>query len=254
MPELIRDFKDYSLAFPCNPHDLRSCAIGFRLLFWADSLLVGAVLLMLAIVVWFSANSPQFQAFFEEITPEKILEIQNLPLQEQQKYYSEVLPMEELMPPLTLVSFSFLGGILLNIAGTIFCMNCPPVPGAKSYGLVWFGVGLLNGIPGLNALIPLFYLFAWQYWLSFFVRLSLLLGEMRVPALLRQIHRSVFFMLISFLLATILSPFLYLFVLGFFVLGFFQYAKVLKLSRMKIHELTQFWDHGNEDFHTKKLA
>ena len=40
-------------------------------------------------------------------------------------------------------------------------------------------------------------------------------------------------------------------VLGFFVLGFFQYAKVLKLVRMKIHELTQFWDHGNEDFHTK---
>ncbi|MCR5163738.1 MAG: hypothetical protein K6C40_06955 [Thermoguttaceae bacterium] len=254
MPELIRDFKDYSLAFPCNPHDLRSCAIGFRLLFWADSLIVGAVLLMLAVVIWFSANSPQFQTFFEEMTPEKIVEIQNLPLQEQQEYFSEVLPMEELMPPLTLVSFSFLSGVLLNIAGTIFCMNCPPLPGAKSYGLVWFGVGLLNGIPGLNAFIPLFYLFAWQYWLSFFIRLSLLLGEMRVPALLRQIHRSVFFMLISFLLATILSPFLYLLVLGFFVLGFFQYAKVLKLVRMKIHELTQFWDHGNEDFHTKKLA
>lgn len=254
MPEIIRDFKDYSLAFPCNPHDLRSCAIGFRLLFWADSLIVGAVLLMAAVIFWFSTNSPQFQSFFEEITPEQIMEIQQLPLQERQEYLMEALPMEELAPPLMLVMLSSLGGILLNVIGTVFCMNCPPIPGAKSYGLVWFGVSLLIGVPGLNAFILVFYLFAWQYWLSFFFRLSLLLGEKRVFMLLRQIHRTVFFGLISLLLATMLSEFLFLLVLVFFVLGFFQYVKVLKLLRMKIDEQTQFWDYGNEDFHTKKLA
>ena len=254
MPEIIRDFKDYSLAFPCNPHDLRSCAIGFRLLVWADSLIVGAVLLFSAVFFWFSTNSPQFQAFREEVTPEKFMEIQQLPRQEQMKYYAEVLPLEELMPPMMLVSFSFLGGFLLNIVGTIFCMNCPPIPGAKSYGLVWFGVTLLIGIPGLNAFILVFYLFAWQYWLSFFFRLSLLLGEKQVFMLLRQIHRSVFFALVSLLLATFLSESLLLLVLVFLVLGFLQYVKVLKLLRMKIDEQTQFWDYGNDDFHTKKLA
>lgn len=254
MPEIIRDFKDYSLAFPCNPHDLRSCAIGFRLLFWADSLIVCAVLLLTAVMFWFTANSPQFQTFLEEVTPEKIVEIQKLPLLEQQQYFSEVLPLDELRPPLTLVSLFFLFGVLMNIVGTIFCMNCPPIPGAKSYGLAWFGVCILNGIPFLSTFIPLFYLLAWQYWLSFFFRLSLLLGEKRVLLLLRQIHRTVFFMIFSLLLATLLSSFLFLLVLGFFVLGFFQYAKVLKLLRIKIDEQTQFWDYGNDDFHTKKLA
>lgn len=254
MPEIIRDFKDYSLAFPCNPHDLRSCAIGFRLLFWADSLLVSAVLLMAAVIFWFSTNSPQFQTFCEEITPEKIVEVQQLSLQGQQQYFSEVLPMEELLPPMTIVSFCFLFGVLLNIAGTIFCMNCPPISGAKNYGLVWFGACLLNGVPGLNAFALVFFLLAWQYWLTFFSRLSFLLGEKRVFFLVRQIHRTVFFTLISLVFATILSSFLYSLVLGFFLLGFFQYAKVLKLLRMKIHEQTQYWDYGNDDFHTKNLA
>lgn len=254
MPEIIRDFKDYSLAFPCNPHELRSCAIGFRLLFWADSLIVSAVLLLTVVIFWFSTNSPQFQTFFEEITPEKISEIQTLSIQDQQQYFREVLPMEDLLPPLMIVSLFFLFGVLLNIAGTLFCMNCPPISGAKTYGLVWFAVCLLNTIPGLNAFILIFYLLAWQYWLTFFSRLAFLIGEIRVLSLLRQIHQTIFFALISLLLVTIISPFLSMLVLGFFVLGFFQYVKVLKLLRMKIHEQTQFWDYGNDDFHTKKLA
>jgi len=254
MPEIIRDFNDYSLSFPCNPHDLRSCAIGFRLLFWADFLLVVSTLLMAATMCWFTLNSPEFQTFCEEITPEKIVEIQKLPLVEQQEYFAKVLPVEQLAPPMTLVSLSFLAGILINLAGTIFCMDCKPIPGAKTYGLVWFGVGLLNGIPGLNAFVPLFYLFAWQYWLTFLFRMAFLLGETRVPLLLRQIHRTVFFTLISFLLSTLVSQVLFLLVIGFFLVGFFQYAKVLKLLRLKIHEQTQFWNFGSEDFHTKKLA
>lgn len=257
---IIRDYGNYSLSFPCNPHDLRTTAIGFRLLFWADFLLVTAILIGAGTVYWFSAQSPQFQTFCESMTVERMEALQRLAPAEQQAILMKELPMEQLAIPAFLATFSLLAGLGLNVLGTLFCMSCPQqvLPKVYVYGLIWFGAFLLSGV--IPFLGPLLFLIAWQFWLSYIFRLSILLGQRALVYGLRMIHRTVFWAIMAFLGTTLapglvgegaLGSFLTMAfsvsIFVFLVIGFLQYANALKTLRIAIRQMAHYWDYGKED-------
>lgn len=262
---IIRNFGTYSLSFPCNPHDLRTVAAGFQILFWSDFLLVAALWLCVGSVFWFSSYSEQFQAFAESLTPERIQYFQTLSKEEYANILSKELPVEKLAVPAGILTLLLLGGFALNVAGTCMCMTCPGriIPKSHRYGLAWFGAFLASGI--VFFLGPLLFLFSWQYWLTFLSRLANILGENQALLMIRRIHRTVFYCIMAFFCLTLfqndtafgttLSSVSTAAVLVFFALGFLQYARLLKLLRSAVFQMIQYWDYGNDtlpDFSQEK--
>lgn len=264
--QILRDFGDYSLSFPCNPHELHSAAHGFRILVWSNFLFVAGILLLTGTIYYFSHTSEQFQTFCETMTVERIEALQSMQASEQIELFEKELPIQQMAPPFTVVFLALAGGLILNIFGTCFCMSCPPtiLPNAWAYGLAWYGALLASSIPIIG---PLLLLFAWNFWLTFLMRLLILLGEQKGLELLRKIHRTVFYCILAFLGTTFSSDLANSGQLGafaaqafsiaifvFLVLGFIHYARVLTLLRTTIQKMERMWDFGSEEFRKKSQA
>lgn len=265
--QIIRDFGHYSLSFPCDPRDLRSLARGFQLLFWADFLLVISILVTAGSIFLFWNNSESFRSLCQNMTPESYAAIQAMPYAEQQVFFQEHFSPEEIPQTLYWGVWGIMCGLILNMAGSIFCMFCPDrvVPKAWSFSAVWFVAFFLSLLfPGMA---PLFLLLAWQFWLGFLFRLSLLLGQNEAVASLKKVHQSVFFAMMAFLGIWLLPQILkepqaaalgvscgWIAVAGSFVWGFLCYAKVLKFLRLSIRQMTWYWEHGNDDLMKERTS
>ncbi len=261
---VVRDFNNYSLSFPCKPYDLRLLAKGFQLLVWADFLLVAGILTTIGAMFWFCSYSESFRTFCESMTPESVAALQAMSGAEQQDFIREQVFFEEIPQIVYLGGLGMMGGMLLNTVGSIFCMTCPNrvVPNAWFFCFAWFAAFFLSML--FCSLGPLFLLIAWQLWLGFLFRLSLLLGQNMAISYLRKIHRCVFYSLISFLGAWFLPNFLtvpqyasycvifcLVAVLTFFIGGFVCYVKLLTLLRQCIGRMIWYWDHGNDELMNK---
>ncbi len=257
---IIRDYGKYCLSFPCNPHDLRTTATGFRLLVLSNFVLVVVMLLLFGTAYWLINYSPEFQTFIQKMTPERLEIIQNLSPVERHKLLQDELPLAQLTPISSVISILTLGGFLVNFVGTIMSTRCPNsfIPKCGTYALVWFGAFLLSGV--IFALGPLMLLLAWQFWLSYIYRLGFLLGDQSAIHSLRKVHRYLFYTIIAFLVVTLVPRFMegnssasyiimgfMLLVLFYFIATFYHYAITLKQLRMTINQLTQYWDNGNEE-------
>lgn len=257
---VVREFNSYSLSFPCYPYDLKSLARGFRLLVWANLLLVVGILATSGGMIWFCGHSESFRAFCEKVTPEFVTSFQAMTSEEQQNFIQEQTFFEEIPQICYWGALGMMVGMLLNTVGSTFCMLCPSrvIPKAWFFCFAWFAAFFLSMLIG--SLGPLFLLIAWQLWLGFLFRLSFLLGQNAAISYLRRIHRCVFYSLLSFLGAWLLPNFLtnpehasycailcLVAVLLFFVWGFFSYAKLLTLLSRAIERMIWYWDHGNDE-------